>query len=87
MCERARRVLRERNKPLPHSAAPLLGTQELTKLTNSNIRALVFKPEVKSFGHSRDLSSLSVCQCGKWCFQHRVGGMQLEESNMTCQGT
>ena len=25
--------------------------------------------------------------CRKWCFQHRVGGVQLEESDMTCQGT
>ena len=47
-----------RNKPLPHSSTPLLGTQELNSARL--LRSLVFKPEVKSFGRSRDLCSLSI---------------------------
>ena len=45
---------------LPHSSAPLLGTQELRRARL--LRTLVFKPEVKSFGRSRDLCSLSMCE-------------------------
>ena len=46
------------------------------------------RPEVKSFNCSRDLCSLKGV-CRKWCFQqqHRVGGVQLEESDMTCKAT
>ena len=47
-----------RNKPLPHSSTPLLGTFERGFRT---MRSIPFRrSEVKSFGRSRDLCSLSI---------------------------
>ena len=73
-----------RIKPLPHSARHDLAN--LRKLDTHGIAAPVqfFCPRPKA---STAVEHFVPSVPGEWCFQHRVGGMQLEESDMTCQVT
>ena len=46
-----------------------------------------FQTRVKKLRPFSRTMFLEYLESAGWCFQHRVGGMQLEESDMTCQVT
>ena len=79
--------LAARIKALPHSAAPLLGSANSIQYTHTAAGCIEFQTrgrKLRPLRVSRALRSLNFC--GTWCFQHLVGGVQLEESNITCHG-